>query len=552
MSEVRNCIRILIHGIPNDPAARLPAMPVDHARRGATTPGQSVGSVSSARSTVYILTRFQQSLMPDYSQLFSCAPESTLKWPVFKDIVTDSDSSLYSFLLESQKEDNKSVYVEKVPDRVKDDSVEPCIRFLSSANRRNPIVDAEQLKRSARKVTEEGPGWDASSCLVLLACTLSHLSDPFQNRVISDGPDACPPSDKHVGEAYLNEAKKRFGNAAYLADRHSMFLLASLYEKYAIRPLEAWICIQQASSRLKLRLASRQAPLDSHDRHLEQRLELQLEVPLEASGFENCRYPDPFPEPLFNETTSLYSPSSIGDVEQEVLSDASARIEERGWFFYLAEISFRRIFDSIVLLLYQDSPRRWTTNITRLIRQCKESDEQMSLWFAHLPPPIRPTTPPTNDLSFFLRGRYLSSREKIHRPLIYVALHHPGLLDPETSQEAEELLSLAQQSIDFCAALIPHYSVHFRQGGTWFVLCGSFEAALLILGVIVGSHRSRAAQTPCLQPPDDWVCLVKLSLKTLRKWEDESKDVEMMRIMLEGILGRVCRKTTQCPNTTLY
>ena len=107
--------------------------------------------------------------VPDYSQLFSCAPESTLKWPVFKGIVTDADSSLYSFLLETQKEDIESVYVEKVPDHVKDDFVEPCIRFLSSANRRNPIVDAEQLKRSARKVTEEGPGWDASSCLVVSA-----------------------------------------------------------------------------------------------------------------------------------------------------------------------------------------------------------------------------------------------------------------------------------------------------------------------------------------------------------------------------------------------
>ncbi|KAH8425265.1 uncharacterized protein LDX57_003022, partial [Aspergillus melleus] len=210
--------------------------------------------------------------IPEYSQLFSCAPESTLKWPVFKGIVSDADSSIHSILLESQKEDNRPVYVEEDPDRVKDDFVEPCISFLSSANRRNPIVDAEQLKRSARKVTEEGPGWDASSCLVLLACALSHLSDPFQNRVISDGPDACPPSDKHVGEAYLNEAKKRFGMLHTSLIDIQCFFLASLYEKYAIRPLEAWICIQQASSRLKLRLASRQAPLDSHDRHLEQRL----------------------------------------------------------------------------------------------------------------------------------------------------------------------------------------------------------------------------------------------------------------------------------------
>ncbi|PLB52018.1 hypothetical protein P170DRAFT_471931 [Aspergillus steynii IBT 23096] len=476
--------------------------------------------------------------MPEYSQLFFCAPEAILKWPVFKGIVTEADSSIHSILLESQEKNNKRD-LESHFDCLDGDFVGPCIAFLSSANRRNPIVDAEDLKRFAHQ---------------LLACALSHLSIPSQNKFILDEPDACPPPEKHVAEAYFNEAKKRLGMLhTSLVDIQCLFL-ASIYEKHAIRPLQAWFCIQQASSRLKVRLSSRQASLDSVDRHLEQRLywsliraerEFQLEVPLGSSGLEDCRYPDPFPMPPFNQSTPAASSSTIDEAGQGEASDISAKIEEeRGWFFYLAEISFRRIFDSIVVLLYQGGPRRWPSNFTRLVRQCKDSDEQISLWFAHLPPPIRPTSPPTNDLSFFLHGRYLSSREKICRPLVYVILHHPSLLDAKSSEEVQEMLSLAQQGIDFCAVLIPHYSAHFRHGGTWFILRASFKAALLILVVVVGRFGDGAAPALYLQPPDDWIGLVKLSLKTLRKWEDESKDVERMRIILEGILDRVSRITT--------
>ena len=51
--------------------------------------------------------------------------------------------------------------------------------FLQNVHTKNPILDVEALLRHGRKAAENGLGWDAPSCLVLLACALGSIARPF-------------------------------------------------------------------------------------------------------------------------------------------------------------------------------------------------------------------------------------------------------------------------------------------------------------------------------------------------------------------------------------
>lgn len=40
-------------------------------------------------------------------------------------------------------------------------------RFLAFVHTKNPILDVAEIRGYARRTAEEGPGWDAPSCLVV-------------------------------------------------------------------------------------------------------------------------------------------------------------------------------------------------------------------------------------------------------------------------------------------------------------------------------------------------------------------------------------------------
>lgn len=57
--------------------------------------------------------------------------------------------------------------------------------FLQNVHTKNPILDVEFLVRQGRKAAENGLGWDAPSCLVLLACALGAIARPFDQCLTS-------------------------------------------------------------------------------------------------------------------------------------------------------------------------------------------------------------------------------------------------------------------------------------------------------------------------------------------------------------------------------
>lgn len=60
--------------------------------------------------------------------------------------------------------------------------------FLENVHTKNPILDVEQLVKTARTITTRGFTWDASSCLVLVACALESVAKPFDQAMPTTPP----------------------------------------------------------------------------------------------------------------------------------------------------------------------------------------------------------------------------------------------------------------------------------------------------------------------------------------------------------------------------
>lgn len=81
--------------------------------------------------------------------------------------------------------------------------------FLQNVHTKNPILDVETLLRHGRKAAENGFGWDAPSCLVLLACALGSIARPFDQclptaeTMSRPSPPPRRLSDEHVSSAAM-------------------------------------------------------------------------------------------------------------------------------------------------------------------------------------------------------------------------------------------------------------------------------------------------------------------------------------------------------------
>lgn len=98
-------------------------------------------------------------------------------------------------------------------------------KFLENVHTKNPVLDVEQLVKQVRSIASNGIGWDAWSCLVLLASALGTIAKPFDAAVtVSNGqaleeytsptwiPDApTTPKELQQAESYFVLACRRLG-----------------------------------------------------------------------------------------------------------------------------------------------------------------------------------------------------------------------------------------------------------------------------------------------------------------------------------------------------
>ncbi|KAI1414455.1 hypothetical protein F5Y13DRAFT_178751 [Hypoxylon sp. FL1857] len=488
------------------------------------------------------------------------ACESVLQWPILQGVNTGEQ--ITSFPLQAASCEPTTEQRRQLP--LDQDAIWPlCQRFLVLIHVKNPVLDVSEFKRYARAAAEYGPGWDGPGCLVLLACALACLArpyDPAQARNIMDDRDEYHDSPSSLdgtteanGEAFFNAAQRRLGLLPNTLIAIQCTYFAGLYEKFAIRPLDAWHRLQSACVRFQALLyakalsANTAGREEQRARHIEQRLywscvkaecELRAELQLPASGLLRFKYPDLFPA----------LPASDAD-------NYSALEEERSWLYYLAEISLRSIMNRVLADIYGRGETAWLTDTASLVKRHMAYSEELESWRNHLPFQLQfPSSMsesldipelPGNELSFFLQTRYVCVIEWLHRPFLYYILH------PNSSQtQAWNQLpsaSLAQQSIDGSCLLIQLVAAHHRHGGIWGLIRRSFICALLLIAVARYNLRNGDLENQipppdahCIRLPPDWRRFPQMTLTTIERWEGcGAKDLQLMRKTLEGLIELV-------------
>ncbi|KAH7153462.1 hypothetical protein EDB81DRAFT_791439 [Dactylonectria macrodidyma] len=480
--------------------------------------------------------------------------ESLLRWPIFNGIVPEAVAGIESFLMDCdytgrQLEVEKAMMHAQPGKGIRDDAFVPlCRNFLTHVHPRHPILDADELMRLAREAEEHGIKWDSGSCLVLLSCALATYTNSWEPPVdFGDDAEATElrmqnqANTRLEADAYYLAAKKRLGLLGHSIQDIQCLFLASMYDKYCLQPLQAWFHLREASVRLHAHLlGQRQQPGKPgsavSSQHLEQRVfwstwraenEIHLEAGLPTSGLEHLSYPDAFPAPppdLSSAQLGAASPESTGTPR-----DQQRLVDEKGWYYYLAEISLRRAIDETIQVLYQRGSYFWLQNQAYLVRHCHDFEQQISLWHHHLPAAVQfaKDQPSENEFSYFLYGRFSEWRELVLRPIVYHVLHSPP------DQVHLDTVHHAQKGIDLCADLVSKYSSHLRHGGSWFFARKSFLYTCLILAVALEPNRG-------LRSPPNWHGLVKVSLDTLKRWGRDAHDVWEMYLTLDSMYRAIC------------
>ncbi|KAF5622962.1 heterokaryon incompatibility protein [Fusarium sp. NRRL 52700] len=375
---------------------------------------------------------------PDFPSV-SMNCESIMRWPIFQGLVPE----VHSFVLEldedieSRSSDARGISAGRGVQE--EDFIPLSKRFLAYVHVKNPILDVKDYKKKVKEAAENGPRWDGASCLVLISCAIACLSVPFHTETDVDGSPASTRSstttvvDPETAASYYLAAKKRLGLLQPSLLCIQCQFLCGIYEMYCLHPLQAWFHFNRACVDVRNILWTRSQKKSSQGitqetRRLEQRLywscvkteyELRYEIPLPPSGITQCDYPDMFPSP----PTELNSPSAYdrrGNFDDDIVPE-----EEKSWFYYLAEISYRRMMNRAMAVMARSGEQGWVDNICEAMEHCKEFNEQIDLWYSHIPPQIDPKNAvhTNNELAQFLKNRELSCREWIHRPFLFYVLH---------------------------------------------------------------------------------------------------------------------------------
>ncbi|KAH8601506.1 hypothetical protein B0O99DRAFT_500909, partial [Bisporella sp. PMI_857] len=437
-------------------------------------------------------------------------------------------------------------------------------RFLAFVHVKNPFLDARLLKQYGRRMAEDGPQWDAPSCLVLLACALGSLALPFEFEVktpetIQDQQPPCTHTreSKQMSESFYQLAVKRFGILTCSIIKSQCHMLSAIYLMYTMQPIRAWNDFLQASNNYFMYLRSQMAckirsTVDimggySESRRLEQSLywtcfksecEMREEMSLPESGLSELHYPYMFPSPPRSGTPEAASqavlsnpsgPWNVSALDSLAESPIPESDTQQSWLYYMTEIALRRIGNRVSNAFYHSDHTYWATfNIFEAHEIAQQFELQLDEWKESLPESLRfnKQLGHVDELRCMTHGRYLCIKFRLYRPFLYhfIHSHSTDQLSHSISQ------AYARKAIACCMDEFVGYPTTHRHHGTWFMCRLIISKALIILAV----KKSGKSELP-----DHWRGSIEEMLGMLGYWETESPDVKKGREVIEGLYAEV-------------
>ncbi|KAM0264911.1 hypothetical protein ACHAQJ_000427 [Trichoderma viride] len=388
--------------------------------------------------------------------------------------------------------------------------------FVQHVHIKNPILELASLKRMVQHACLEGVGWDSESCLVLLVWALGAISTPFQQPL-----RPCDQESLELGAALFGAATKRLGivfaESGILSAQ--CFFYAGVYLMSMFQPVSAWRHFLQALAfcqefdfaiQASQNLQTLTSPPETSP--TEQRLywscwksEVELRMCLGPFDFrtQDRVYPGHFPNP-----------------------PANPEKDDRAWFFYLAEISLRRLNTRArndigqILSAYEEDDEN---NESRLIEVVTSYDQQAKAWLASLPDTISLNSDPHEDdiLKFILRCHLVDFNELVFWPFVSSAINSKKEL-------TEDLSHYAHRGLATCVDRIrtAELGYLYRHHGTWMLLQSCVRSTMVLLAAMYSEH----AQS--LQP-QNWALSVEACIRMLRDWRDEDAGILDQLVVLE-------------------
>ncbi|KAH6718437.1 hypothetical protein BKA61DRAFT_302044 [Leptodontidium sp. MPI-SDFR-AT-0119] len=494
--------------------------------------------------------------------------EAILTWPIFNgrwssnvlsnEILIGNVPSAHAER-ESGKRASVGINEENVPFLVES--------FLQLVHSKNPVFHTQQIRVAARQVAECGFGWDASSCIVLLACALGAIARPYSpspelDLLSGSGRTSLEDKPGHLetGNAFYQVARKRFGLLDQSIMAGQCHMLSGIFLMYTMRPLEAWSAFHQAGSIYSLYLKSQAAlqernndmdidvSLSQLEKRLEQRLywtvlksecEIRVQLDLPQSNLCKLDYPFLFPSPP--------SPGSPVESPESALTASSQQLqlaEEQTWFYYLSEIALRRIENRVLNAFYtEDHPRWLQTDLSVMIAAAEDIELQMETWYASLPTSIRFDTvedETSDELRFVTRCRSLLIRGLIYRPFLYYAIHS---VNSQTHWDlCNKLQAFVQKALEACLACETDIGMTHRHHGTWYALRESTTNSLLLLAaraaglITFDFHVSSSPHPEVISDSHKYARVLRVCIEKLRYWEAEAPpDIALSRRIIEEL-----------------
>jgi hypothetical protein len=274
----------------------------------------------------------------------------------------------------------------------------------------------------------EGP----ESCIVLLVLALGQASVAGSISRVPAPHD--PPGLQYFTAAWSLLPGMMTSHGVLATQCH---LLAAAYLFYLVRPLEAWGLLSTTSTKLQLLLMA-PSRIPPEQRELTERIywnvllfesDLLAELDLPHSG-------------VFQHEDSIGLPGGFDGDKHDTAGPDNL------WYF-LAEISLRRLLNRVVQLIYSPDSAVTTANLGPVVN---ELDFQLNQWYENLPLPLQfvwTRGPIPDPIQTVLRLRFYACRTIIYRPYILAVLDdEDAALDPVVHKGCRNCLEAALRQLE--------------------------------------------------------------------------------------------------------
>ncbi|KAK6225735.1 glucan -beta-glucosidase [Colletotrichum tabaci] len=491
-------------------------------------------------------------------------PEHVMSWAIFRDFgngIEANDTSLHVDHASSAVGNSplSSLGAVDLEMRLINDLLD---RFFSYVHVKNPILDETATRKMVSRTVLNGVDWSAESCLSLLICALGSLATPF-------GPshETMPGSAAHANaQDYFRAAQKRLGGLFSSDDiiAAQCLFLSGVYMMCVFQPVKAWRHFVQAlascqqfpflTPEAQQRYHSNAEAGDDDARDYYSIDTLQQAVYWSSWKSEREMRGDLYlPDfSLADQELGIYPPffptPPAPRAEVEEAADPRLARERTSWYFYLAEISLRRLASRIsaeMVGLQREHSSTRQAYLAALAEAVPRYEEQAREWIASLPPSLSFSEPAEEDdvCRFVLRGHALNLYEQIYWPFTTAVLDGLGA-NPDFPRAAVSsgAVALANKGLDnhLYRLVVNRLGYRHRHHGTLPMMRSCSRSALVLAAAAIlsqsESNGGRGMQddgTPTLSLPSGWYEAIEEVIDLLAYWECETRDMETTRRLLE-------------------